>query len=317
LKRVLITGATGYIGRWSVPAAMARGFDVHTVGTRRAGAENPLPGELDGASHHATDLFDREAVAGLVEQIRPTHLLHFAWNATPGVYWTTPENFRWVSASLDLLETFHRAGGDRAVMAGSCAEYDWSAAGICHEFHTPLATDGGRQATPYATAKIALQKMLDSYGRQEGLSTAWGRIFFQFGPYEHPARLIASVINALLAGREAQCTAGQQTRGFLHTADVGDAFAALLDADVQGPVNIGSDTPVTIAEVVRTIGEIMGKPDLIGLGKRETPASEPPLLLPDARRLRDEVGWRPGRSLRAGLEDVVGWWRDNQAVKSG
>lgn len=276
-----------------------------------------MPGELHGASYHAVDLFDGKAVAALVEQVRPTHLLHFAWNATPGIYWTTPENFRWVSASLALLESFRGAGGERAVMAGSCAEYDWTQASVCHEFETPLATDGARTATPYATAKIALQKMLDSYGRQEKLGTAWGRIFFQYGPYEHPNRLVASVINALLEGREAACSPGKQVRGFLHTADIGDAFAALLDSDVEGPVNIGDDSPVTIAQIVQTIGDIIGRPDLIGLGKRSAPAGEPPLLLPDIRRLRDEVGWRPGRDLREGLENVVEWWTDHQALKSG
>lgn len=270
----------------------------------------PLPEELGGSIYHAADLFDRKAVAALIERVRPTHLLHFAWNATPGIYWTTPENFRWVSASLDLLEIFHRAGGERAVMAGSCAEYDWSVAGVCHEFDTALATDGGGRATPYATAKIALQKMLDSYGRQEGLDTAWGRIFFQYGPHEHPGRLVASVINALLEGREAECTPGQQVRGFLHTADVGDAFTALLDSDVQGPVNIGDDTPVKIAELVRMIGDIIGQPGLIALGKRQTPAGEPAILLPDLRRLRDEVGWRATLPLREGLEQTVRWWEN-------
>lgn len=314
MKRALVTGSTGYIGRWGIPALLNRGYEVHATGSRNGGA---LPAELDGALYHAVDLFDGDAVRELLGALGPTHLLHFAWNATPGTYWTTPDNFRWASASLHLLEAFHNSGGQRAVMAGSCAEYDWSRADICHEFDTPLATDGGRRATPYATAKIALQKMLDCYGRQKNLSAAWGRIFFQYGPYEHPARLVASVINALLEDREAECTPGQQVRGFLHTADVGDAFAALLDSEVEGPVNIGDDTPVKIAEVVQLIGEIMGKPELIGLGKRQAPAGEPPLLLPDLHRLRDEVDWRPGRDLREGLKSVIEWWTENQARKSG
>jgi nucleoside-diphosphate-sugar epimerase len=312
VKRVLVTGATGFIGRWSVPGLLSRGYEVHAAGSRDRA--DP-PGELDGVAYCSADLFDHDSMRDLIDRVRPTHLLHFAWIATPGVYWTAPENFRWVSASLHLLEAFHNAGGQRAVMAGSCAEYDWSCAKICNELDSPLASDGGRRATPYATAKIALQKMLDSYGRQVGLSTAWGRIFFQYGPYEHPDRLVASVINALLEDRKAECTPGQQVRGFLHTAEVGDAFAALLDSEVKGPVNIGDDTPVKIAEVVQLIGEIMGKPELIGLGERQVSEGEPPLLLPDTHRLRDEVGWKPGRGLRRGLKSVVEWWTENQ--KSG
>ena len=97
--------------------------------------------------------------------------------------------------------------------------------------------------TPYAECKIALQQTLADVGRTQGLSTAWGRIFFQFGPHEHPERLVASVIISLLSGREAPCTHGRQIRSFLHVADVGAAFAALLDSELEGAVNIGSGEP--------------------------------------------------------------------------
>ncbi len=64
-------------------------------------------------------------------EVQPTHLLHFAWIATPGVYWDSAENFRWVSAGERLLRSFRAHGGRRVVMAGSCAEYDWARVGVC------------------------------------------------------------------------------------------------------------------------------------------------------------------------------------------
>ena len=296
-----------------MPGLLARGYDVYATGSRKAA---DLPAELDGATYLPADLFDADAVVRLIEQVLPTHLLHFAWIATPGVYWTSTQNFRWVASSMQLLEAFQKAAGQRAVFAGSCAEYDWSNADICKEFDTPLATDGDRHATPYATSKIALYKLAACFGRQEGLSTAWGRVFFQYGPYEHPGRLVSSVINALLEDREAECTPGRQVRSFLHSADVGDAFAALLDSTVEGPVNIGDSSPVSIADLATLIGEIMGKPHLVALGKRRAPEGEPPLLLPDVTRLRAEVGWSPKFALRDGLETVVEWWRSAQSAKS-
>src|SRR5208283_6126006 len=109
-------------------------------------------------------------------------LLHFAWIVTPGVYWSSVENYRWLAASRHLIRRFADSGGVRAVMAGSCAEYDWSRVEVCHERSSPLANASGKAVSAYAECKIALQQALEKFGREQGLSTAWGRLFFQFGP---------------------------------------------------------------------------------------------------------------------------------------
>jgi nucleoside-diphosphate-sugar epimerase len=98
-------------------------------------------------------------------------------------------------------------------------------------------------------------------------------------------------------------------RDFLHVADSGDAFAALLDSGVEGAVNVGSGEGVAVADVVRRIAALAGRPELVELGALQAPAGEPPLLVADVGRLRDEVGWRPSRSLDEGLRDTVEWWR--------
>jgi nucleoside-diphosphate-sugar epimerase len=119
------------------------------------------------------------------------------------------------------------------VIAGSCAEYDWSRVDVCREDANPLADSAATVATPYAICKLALQNMLANYGFHHGLSIAWGRIFSPFGPDEHSDRLVPSVVQNLLLGREARCSHGRQVRNFLHVAEVGDAFAALLDSALE------------------------------------------------------------------------------------
>ncbi|HUA77090.1 MAG TPA: NAD-dependent epimerase/dehydratase family protein, partial [Acetobacteraceae bacterium] len=128
--RVLVTGAGGFLGRRSLAPLRAGGAEVHAVLSPRAAAGHAAPPE--GILHRA-DLMDPAAVDFLVDAVRPTHLLHFAWIATPGEYWNSPDNHRWLAASKHLLRAFHRGGGTRVVMAGSCAEYDWGRAGVCHE----------------------------------------------------------------------------------------------------------------------------------------------------------------------------------------
>jgi nucleoside-diphosphate-sugar epimerase len=305
-KRVLVTGAGGFIGRWSIPALLNLGFEVHAV---LSSANHGVPSELLGCTAHTADLLDEADAAALIKEIRPSHLLHFAWIATPGVYWQSADNLRWLAAGEHLLRQFREGGGVRAVFAGSCVEYDWSRGGVCDERSSPLADASAVPLSPYAASKLAMFRKLTEFAAEERMSAAWGRIFFQFGPNEHPDRLVPSVIRSLLKGEAALCTHGKQVRSFLHAADVGAAFASLLNVSVEGPVNIGSDQSITLADLIGRIARLIGRPELVQLGARIAPANEPAVLLPDVHRLRDEVRWRPRFTLDEGLTDTIDWWR--------
>jgi nucleoside-diphosphate-sugar epimerase len=313
-KRVLVSGAGGFIGRWSVPPLCAAGYEVHAV-LSRASNRVVVP-QLTGVHLHVADLLDDSATEDLFAAVKPTHLLHFAWIAAPGVYWTSEENHRWLAAGRRMMHAFRTNGGVRAVMAGSCAEYDWSRVEVCHELSSPLAS--AAPATPlYAACKIALQRSLEEFALGSGLSAAWGRIFFQFGPGEHPDRLVPSVIGNLLRNREAPCSHGRQIRSFLHVADVGAAFAAVLDSELEGPVNIGSGERISIADLIGRVAQQMGRAHLVRLGARAAPEGEPAVLVPDVERLSREVGWRPRYTLTEGLADTISWWRNRAIAGAG
>jgi nucleoside-diphosphate-sugar epimerase len=315
MKRVLLTGASGFIGRQAIGPLRDRGYEVHAVSSHvhppaHAHGAADLPADED-VVWHVADLLDPASASDLVDRVRPTDLLHLAWYAEPGRFWTSPENERWLAASRVLLGAFAAAGGRRAVVAGTCAEYDWSPGGVCREDVTPL-----RPATPYGRAKAALHAdVARSYG-QAGMPTlGWGRIFFLYGPGEHPDRLVSSVIGALLDGRPAPCSHGRQVRDFLHVADVAAAFVALLDAGhVNGAVNIASGRPVTIADLVGLIGRACDRPDLIELGAIPARPDEPPVLVADVERLRTDVGFVSDHSLADGIASTVDWWRRRRAL---
>src|ERR1700676_1286244 len=132
MKKVLVTGASGFIGRHCVPLLVAKGYEVHALSRRR-----PSEKALADVCWDDGDRLKPGGAAELIAQGRPDSVLHLAWYAVPGKFWEARENLDWVRASLELLCAFADSGGKRIVAAGSCAEYD-PQTGECLENATPL-----------------------------------------------------------------------------------------------------------------------------------------------------------------------------------
>jgi len=298
---VLVTGASGFVGLPVLERLASRGEEVHAISTRAR------PPEVAGVCWHRADLADGAAVEELVEGLAPERLVHLAWCTEHGHYWRSPENVLWVGRSLQLLHAFVRRGGRRVVVLGTCAEYDWSSVGgSLSECASPLAP-----ATPYGAAKDALRRVARAYTEQEGVELVWGRLFFPYGPREVPERLVPSVIRSLLSGEPVATGSSERIRDFMYVDDVADALAAILDSPVVGPVNIASGVPVTVGEVVERMARLTGRLELAGGGALPDRPGEPPMLLADVARLRDEVGFRPRWALADGLAASVRWWREH------
>ena len=296
MKRVLLTGASGFIGYHCVEPLQARGYEVHAVSTK------PPNNDARDVHWHEGDLTDARARSAVLEAVRPSHLLHLAWYVVPGKLIAAPENFTWVTASLELARQFAAVGGRRIVVCGSGYEYDWSY-GYCSERLTPQVPN-----TVYGSCKQALYLMLGSLAEQAGLSLGWGRVFFLYGPNEHPQRLVSSVILSLLKGEPAKCSHGRQIRDYMHVQDVADGLVALLDSDVRGAVNVSSGQASTIREVVLTAGRLLDRVDLVKLGAIPARANDSPLVVGDNARLVSEVGWQQKLDLEAGLKQTIEWW---------
>jgi nucleoside-diphosphate-sugar epimerase len=301
-KRVLLTGATGFIGRNTLLPLLNNGYEIHALSSQA------VPSRAQ--SHlfwHQANLLEAKQVSEIMTQVQPTHLLHLAWDTTPGQYVSSLENIRWIEASLHLFYEFVQAHGKRLVIAGTCAEYDWRY-GYCKEEFTPLSPN-----TLYGASKHSLQLAVSAAARNAQLSAAWGRVFLLYGPYEYHSRLVASIVCSLLKGQPARCTHGNQIRDFSHVEDIAGALVALLDSDVEGPVNIASGKPVAVRDIALLIGQIVKKSDLIELGALQANASEAKLVAADIDRLIHEVGWTSRYDLNSGLEHTISWW--SQQIK--
>lgn len=299
MKRVLVTGASGFVGRACLPLLVAQGFEVHAVSQQHQPNNSPI-------QWHRGDIKKSNVLRELMKRHCPTHLLHLAWCTEPSTFWSSPENHEWRDRSLDLFHLFEQSGGQRIVGTGSCAEYDWTN-GVCHEQHSSTVPNTLYGQTKLATA-TALLSMND-----EKLSVAWARLFFLYGPSASARRMPGLVISALCRNEVACCSDGTQQRDFLHISDAADALVRLLDSELTGAVNVCSGEAVSIRDIAIGAANLMQKRELLQLGVLPRSPHEPPLIVGDCTRLRQELNWVRQFTLAEGLRDTITHWPESLA----
>jgi nucleoside-diphosphate-sugar epimerase len=304
--KVFVTGASGFIGAHVTRALLTRGHSVTVL----AMPGDPLRRLQDVAGQFAVAtgmLGDVDILRQALAEFRPEACIHLAWYAEPGKYLHSLENIPSLTASLTLLNELIQVECRKVVMAGTCAEYD-TEFGYLHE-DTPT-----RPATLYAAAKLACCLLGQQVAAQAKISFIWARIFYPYGPQEDERRLVPAVIRALQEGQHFPATPGEQVRDYIYVSDVADAFCMLAEKKANGAFNISSGVPVTIRQLVETIGSLMGSADLIQFGAQPYRTWEPPFICGDNRRLR-ALDWEPCHTLDQGLRQTIQWWEGRTSGK--
>jgi nucleoside-diphosphate-sugar epimerase len=277
MKKIVVTGATGLIGKEAIEPLKQAGFEVYTLNTQTC------------------NIFDETAVKNLFEKIKPQYLLHFAWAAS-GDYLTTNANFDFLTASLNMLKHFKENGGARAVISGTCFEY---------EFKNELLKETGNinPQTVYAKCKNYLREIAQLYCAQNNISFGWGRIFYVLGHGEAPKRLTPYVINSLKNNQKVIIKSGNLVKDYMYTKDIAGAFVKFLESPVEGVVNICTGKPISLKDYALKIAQKLGKTDLVEI-KNET-TLEPPFIVGDNSRLINEVGYKIKYSLSEALDNII------------
>lgn len=268
---VLLTGATGFVGRQILKALLERGIPVRVV--IRAGTQSRLEQLPNIESIISTlDMFAECADwwAGVCKGVDT--VIHAAWYTEPGKYLQSARNLDCLTGTLLMAKGAVHSGVRRFIGIGTCFEYDLSEGNL--SIDTPL-----RPSTAYAGAKAGAFMALSQWLPQQGVEFVWCRLFYLYGEGEDARRLVPYLREKLMAGEPAELTSGNQIRDFLDVRKAGCMIADTALGGVQGPVNICSGVPITIRQLAEQIADEYGRRDLLKFGARPDNLVDPPCVL--------------------------------------
>lgn len=264
---VLLTGATGFVGRQVLRALATSGVRVRVV--VRSGSQARLAHSASIENVVFTqDLFSESDSWWQTTCSGVDTIAHVAWYAEPGSYLQSPQNALCLEGTLRLARGALAAGVERFVGVGTCFEYDLTQGEL--GIDTPL-----RPTTPYGEAKAtAFRSLTDLFARQN-TSFAWCRLFYLYGDGEDERRLAPYLHRCLAAGEPADLTSGEQVRDYLDVTESGGLIAAVALSNQNGPVNICSGVPTTVRQFAERIADLYGRRDLLRFGTRPISATDP------------------------------------------
>ena len=305
--RILVTGATGFVGLWTLRRLRDARPDAEVWAT----SERPDPGDLPAARYRQLDLRDETAVRGLVRDCRPTGVVHLASliaGADLEAYLSV--NVLGTGRLYDALAAEGPADL-RIVQVGSAAMY-----GALKDDELPVREEQAlRPVTPYAVSKVAQEYLATSAGLSQGLAIVRARIFNLLGPGQPPGLVPMTFIRQLADVRRG---AAERLRVGLVTArrdfvDVRDAVRALDLLLSRGEVGlaytVASGRDVSVQEIIDELLALTGIEAPVEVEASRLRPVDVPVVRADVSRIADAVGWEPEIGLR---ESLAAMWSETE-----
>lgn len=315
IRRVLVTGAHGFLGSHLTAALLEGGYDVTIL--RREGSDLRRIRHLaDRITPVTADLRDQDQVYSAVRTARPDTILHlaayYAVEHTPAQISVMADTN--VRGTMALLEAARREETPLLVNTSTCTVY--------REQETPRAeTDPVAPQNLYDLTKVQAEEACRFYRNRFGVPVVTLRIFPPYGPGDNERRLIPSLIRHLQRGESPPLTSGSQRWDFVHARDIAAAYLAVLAAPeraLSGEVfNVATGDARTVREVVEQVRALVGSATPLRWGAVPHRRNEVWLNSGNAEKIRSMLGWEPRVPLAGGLAETVAWFRDHPAADRG
>jgi nucleoside-diphosphate-sugar epimerase len=305
--RVMVLGATGFIGRWVARAVAEQGAELTAVGRDRRSTETMLRDAGARGTVVTTDLAQPHLLRDVLSRERPSIVFNLS-----GYGVDSSERDPRVSAALnaDLPPTIAEGmselvsdtwRGQHVVHVGSALEYG-TASGDLEEHTVPTPT------TLYGRSKLEGTLRLHDVAARRGVRAVTGRLFTVFGPGEHQGRLLPSILAGASTHEAIRLSAGMQRRDFTFVADVVEGLLRLgaLPAADAGVANVATGTLTTVRHFVEIAAAVAGiTPERLEFGALPTRDEEMHHDPVNVSRLRSLTGWSPGTSIEDGVRRTL------------
>ena len=281
--KVLVTGSTGLIGKESIKPLQEKGLTVISCNSQNL------------------NLLDSKSLESFIKQNKPDYLLHLAW-ITGGDYLSNPINEILCKNSYELVKSFYNFGGKKAVLAGTCFEYEFSDSNLSE--NTRL-----NPKTLYAQKKAELNDLCSEFCNKYGFEYAWGRIFYVYGHKEKEGRLTNYIVSKLLNNEKVSVRFGQLIRDYMYSKDIANAFVELLLSKVKSDVNICTGKGISLDDYATVIAEKLGKQNLLEVKNEQT--EQPLKIIGDNTKLSTEVGYLQKYNFDSAIDAVLKDYKEN------
>jgi GDP-4-dehydro-6-deoxy-D-mannose reductase len=309
-RTVLVTGAAGFAGSHLID--LLANDDARVTAWRRPGGSASR--EVAGVTWQAVDLLDRQAVGAALAELAPDVVYHCAGAPHVGHSWHTTES----TFSANVRGTHHVIEGlrdnrltARVVVASSALVYGSS--------DRPLREDDAiHPSSPYAVSKLAQE--LVAIDGNDGMHVSIARAFNHFGPRQSPdfvASGFARRIAEIEAGHgEAELAVGnlEARRDLTDVRDTVRAYRAIVERGRPGRVyNVCSGRAILIRDLLEMLLSRARVRIGVRIDANRYRPSDQPIVVGDAGRIRDEVGWTPAVPIERTLDDLIDYWRRDVA----
>lgn len=316
-QQVLVTGAGGFIGSHLCERLVQAGARVRAFVRYNSRGDTGLLADIEPHTRAAIevvagDLRDYEAVRQAIDGCDIVFHLG-ALIAIPYSY-LHPREVTEVNVlgTLNVLQAARAAGTKRVIHTSTSEVYGTAESPKITEHHRLQGQ------SPYAASKIAADKLVESFHRSYGLPTVTVRPFNTYGPRQSMRAVIPTIVAQAIRGPRIRIGSLTATRDFTFVTDTADGFiaAARADAVLGEEFNLGTDSEITVGEVIEHVARLLGRPlsPEVETDRLRPSASEVYRLRSDNSKAAARLGWRPTVPFDTGLAAVIEWVQRHAAV---